>query len=54
MSRGHVFSVIYAGIRSAKWPRLGVVGNILGEEMGNDLPLQLGLHSIHWAPVVSF
>jgi hypothetical protein len=54
MSRGGVFSAIYAGIRSVKWPQLGVVGSILGKDLGKDLPLELGLHSIHWAPVVSF
>jgi hypothetical protein len=36
MSRVCVFSAIYVGIRSVKWPHLGVVGNILGKEMGKD------------------
>src|ERR1035438_8542137 len=53
MSRGGVFSAIYAGIRSIKWPHLGVVGNILGKEMGKDLPRAVGLSVIHWAPAIS-
>jgi hypothetical protein len=53
MSRGGVFSAIYAGIRSIKWPHLGVVGNILGKEMGKDWPRAVGLHALHWAPALS-
>ena len=53
MSRGGVFSAIYAGIRSVKWPHLGVVGNILGKEMGKDLPRAVGLSVMHWAPAIS-
>ena len=53
MSRGGVFSAIYAGIRSVKWPHLGVVGNILGKEMGKDLPRAVGLSIMHWAPAIS-
>jgi hypothetical protein len=53
MSRGNVFSVIYAGIRSVKWPHLGVVGSILGKEMGKHLPRAVGLSVVHWTPVIS-
>ncbi len=48
-----MFSAIYAGIRSVKWPHLGVVGNILGKEMGKDLPRAVGLSIMHWAPAIS-
>jgi len=54
MIRVRVFSSVYGGIRWVKWHHLGVVGNILGKEMGKDLPLALGLHANYWAPVVSF
>ena len=53
MSRGGVFSAIYAGIRNLKWPHLGVVGNILGKEMGKDFPRAVGLCVMHWAPAIS-
>ena len=48
-----MFSAIYAGIRSVKWPHLGVVGNIFGKEMGKDLPRAVGLSVMHWAPAIS-
>ncbi len=53
MSRGGVFSAVYAGVRSVKWPHLGVVGSNLGKEMGKDLPRVVGLPVMHWAPVIS-
>jgi hypothetical protein len=34
--RVRVFSAIYAGIRRVKWHHLGVVGGVLGKEMGKD------------------
>ena len=42
MIRVRVFSSVYGGIRRVKWHHLGVVGNILGKEMGKYLPLALG------------
>ncbi len=48
-----MFSAVYGGIRRVKRPHLGVVGSILGKEMGKDLPRALGLSVVHWAPVIS-
>ncbi len=31
-----MFSAIYAGLGRANWAHLGVVGNVLGKEMGKD------------------
>jgi len=53
MMRVRVFSAVYGGISRVKRPHLGVVGSILGKEMGKDLPRALGLSVVHWAPVIS-
>ena len=53
MMRVRVFSAAYGGISRVKRPHLGVVGSILGKEMGKDLPRALGLSVVHWAPVIS-
>lgn len=47
------FQRITAVIGRVKRPHLGVVGSILGKEMGKDLPRALGLSVMHWAPVIS-
>ena len=48
-----MFSAVYGGIRWVKWHHLGVVGNVLGKEMGKDLPRAVGLSVMHWAPAIS-
>ena len=53
MSRVLVFSAVYGGIRWAKWHHLGVVGSILGKEMGNGLPRAVGLPVMHLTPTIS-
>ena len=53
MTRVRVFSAVYGGIRWVKWQHLGVVGNVLGKEMGKDLPRAVGLSVMHWAPAIS-
>ena len=53
MIRVRVFSAVYGGISRVKQPHLGVVGSILGKEMGKDLPRALGLTVMRWPPLVS-
>ena len=48
-----VFAAVYGGISRVKRPHLGVVGSILGKEMGKGLPRALGLFVMHWTPVIS-
>jgi len=53
MMRVRVFSAAYGGISRVKRPHLGVVGSILGKEMGKALPRTLGLFVMHCTPVIS-
>jgi hypothetical protein len=42
-----VFLAVYGGISRVKRHDLGVVGSILGKELGKDLPRALGLFVMH-------
>ena len=48
-----MFSAVYGGISRVKRHDLGVVGSILGKEMGKDWPRVMGLAVMHWAPAIS-
>jgi hypothetical protein len=45
MARVHVFSVIYGGISRVKQHHSGVVGGVLGKEMGKDFWCRFSLNN---------
>ena len=45
MTRARVFSAVYGGICRVKWHHLGVVGSVLGKEMGKDFLALTGVYS---------
>ena len=47
MTRIYVFSAAYVGISRVKRPHLGVVGSILGKEMGKEFFRALDHSAMH-------